>query len=280
MTVHLLGVGPGDPELLTLRAARLLGRAEAVVHDRLIGPDVLGYASPTAERYDVGKTPGHPGPTQRDINELLVQLGARLDCVVRVKGGDPTVFGRGAEEVEACHRAGIRTEVVPGITSSIAGPTAAGVSLTRRGTASGFCVVTAHHDPRADPGNWSALAHSGLTIVVLMGARGAPRVADALLGAGMQADTPVAVVTSATLPEQQTCRTALGDLGTTPLRAPSVIVIGDVAAAEASLLAEEVLSGDPQGPGTPGVAGVAQPGVGCTGTRHLAIPHVAGTPPG
>ncbi|MEZ5228580.1 MAG: SAM-dependent methyltransferase [Acidimicrobiales bacterium] len=132
MTVHLVGVGPGDAELMTLKAARLLGEADAVVYDRLIGDDILDFVSPTAERYDVGKTPGLPGPTQDDINELLVDLGRRLECVVRIKGGDPSIFGRGAEEADACHRAGVATTIVPGISSSVAGPVAAGVSVTRR----------------------------------------------------------------------------------------------------------------------------------------------------
>lgn len=229
MTVHMLGVGPGDAELLTIKAARLLGAADAVVHDRLIGDDVLDFVSPTAERYDVGKTPGRPGPSQDEINTLLVALGRRLDTVVRVKGGDPLVFGRGAEEAEACHAAGLATEIHPGISSAVAAPGAAGISVTRRGVSSGFCVVTAQQDTDSVPVDWDALARSGLTLVVLMGASRASLIRDLLLAAGMSPRTPVAVVTDATGPTQRTRRMQLSELGVTPVRSPSVIVIGPVA---------------------------------------------------
>lgn len=229
MTVHMLGVGPGDAELLTIKAARLLGAADAVVHDRLIGDDVLDFVSPTAERYDVGKTPGRPGPSQDEINTLLVALGRRLDTVVRVKGGDPLVFGRGAEEAEACHAAGLATEIHPGISSAVAAPGAAGISVTRRGVSSGFCVVTAQQDTDSVPVDWDALARSGLTLVVLMGASRASLIRDLLLAAGMSPRTPVAVVTDATGPTQRTRRMQLSELGATPVRSPSVIVIGPVA---------------------------------------------------
>jgi uroporphyrin-III C-methyltransferase len=230
MTVHLVGVGPGDAELLTLRAARLLGRAEAVVHDRLIGDDILAFSSPVAERHDVGKLPGRPGPTQEGINELLVSLGRRLGCVVRVKGGDPFVFGRGAEEAEALHRAGIAFEVTPGVSSALAAPAAAGISLTRRGVSSGACLVTAHQDPGSEPIDWASLARSGLTLVVLMGARRAASIRDLLLDGGMSPATPAAVVTDATLPSQTTWTGPLHQLGAEPVRSPSVLVIGPVTA--------------------------------------------------
>jgi uroporphyrin-III C-methyltransferase len=230
MTVHLVGVGPGDAELMTLRAVRLLGEAEAVVYDRLIGNDVLAYVSPTAERHDVGKTPGVRSPTQDDINRLLVELGSRLDCVVRVKGGDPFVFGRGAEEAEACHAFGIPTSIVPGISSSIAGPMAAGISVTKRGVSSGFCVVTAHQDPGSTPINWAALAASGLSLVVLMGAKRALQIRDRLIVGGLAPTTPVAVVTNASLPNEQVERLLLAELGTHPVPSPSVLIIGAVAA--------------------------------------------------
>lgn len=229
MTVHILGVGPGDAELLTLRAARILGDADAVVHDRLIGDDVLGFVPPSAERYDVGKTPGKPGPSQDEINQLLVALDRRLDNVVRVKGGDPTVFGRGAEEAEACHAAGVVTQTVPGITSAVAAPSAAGISVTRRGVSSGFCVVTAQQDAESTPVDWTALARSGLTVVVLMGAARASMIRDRLTAGGMSARTPVAVVTDASLPTQRTQRLLLAELGFEHLDSPSVLVIGAVA---------------------------------------------------
>lgn len=237
MTVHILGVGPGDADLLTLRAARILGAADAVVHDRLIGKEILDFVSPSAERYDVGKTPGRPGPSQDEINGLLVALGRRLDTVVRVKGGDPLVFGRGAEEAAACHAAGVTTEILPGISSAVAAPGAAGISVTRRGVSSGFCVVTAQQDAGSTPVDWTALVRSGLTLVVLMGASRAALIRDRLLVGGMAADTPVAVVTDATGPTQRTRRMPLAELGVVAVDSPSVIVIGAVAHEDLGILA-------------------------------------------
>jgi uroporphyrin-III C-methyltransferase len=229
MTVHLIGAGPGDSDLLTLRAARLLGRAEAVVCDRLIGPDICDLAPPWAERYDVGKTVDGPGPTQEEINELLIGLGLRLDVVVRVKGGDPFVFGRGAEEAEALAVAGIPVEITPGISSALAGPAASGISLTRRGVSSGFCVVAGHQDPGSAPIDWSALARCGLTLVVLMGARRAALIRDRLLAEGLPGDTPSAAVIDATRPEQRSWHGPLRELGHGPVPSPAVLVIGPAA---------------------------------------------------
>lgn len=230
MTVHLVGAGPGDIELLTLKAARLLAEADAVVFDRLVGPDILGLAAPSAERYDVGKAPGSPGPSQMQINDLLCSLGQRLDNVVRLKGGDPFMFGRGIEEQRACEAAGVRVAVVPGISSSIAAPASAGISITERGVSSGACIVTAHQDPGSDAIDWSALAQSGLTITVLMGAKRARLVADALIAGGRSAETSVAVITNATRPDEQKWFGTLATLGVKPVPSPSVLVIGDVAA--------------------------------------------------
>lgn len=248
MTVHLLGVGPGGADLLTLEALRLLGSAHAVVHDRLVGRDVLDHVCASAERYDVGKTPGAAGPTQSEINELLVQLGRRHERVVRIKGGDPSVFGRGAEEADACHAAGLETRTVPGISSCVAAPIAAGVSVTRRGVASGFCVVTAHQDPGSTPLDWDAIARSGLTVVVLMGAARARSVAERLMAGGMARRTPVAIVTGAYLDSHISTRTELGKLGDDPVAAPSVIVIGEVADSSLSTLASDHLRRDPSDP--------------------------------
>lgn len=230
MTVHLVGVGPGEAELMTIKATRLLCSADAVVYDRLIGADVLDYVPPSAELYPVGKTPGERSPSQHEINDLLIALGRRLKTVVRVKGGDPFVFGRGIEEARATTGAGIKTEVVPGITSALAGPLAAGVSVTARGVASGVCVVTAHQDDQSGAIDWSAVARSGLTIVVLMGARRATDVRDRLMTGGLPAATPVAIVTNATKPDQQTRFIVLDQLGETPVNPPSVLIIGQVSA--------------------------------------------------
>jgi uroporphyrin-III C-methyltransferase len=229
VTVHLVGAGPGDPGLLTLRAAELLRRCDALVHDRLIGEAILDLTPPWAQRYDVGKRPGD-SESQVRINALLVDLGRRFECVVRLKGGDPHVFGRAAEELMALRAAGIEAAVVPGVSSALAAPASIGIPLTTRLGASGFTVVTAHQDPATDRSlDWDALARLGTTLVILMGAARAGSFRDRLIGAGMAADTPVAVVTDATLPTEREHRLTLGELGAEPVANPSVIVIGAVA---------------------------------------------------
>jgi uroporphyrin-III C-methyltransferase len=237
MTVYLVGAGPGDPGLLTIRAAQLLAQADVVVHDRLVSPDVLAMARPGAEMVDVGKRRGDSA-TQADINDVLIDLGRRFECVVRLKGGDPHVFGRAAEEQIALHSAGIATEVVPGVSSALAAPAAAGIPLTTRLAASGFTVITAHQDPTHDRAlDWDALARLGTTLVILMGAARAAKFRDRLLAAGMDPLTPVAVITDATLPSQSELRLRLRDLGTEPVANPSVIVIGTVASLDLRSLA-------------------------------------------
>ncbi|HZI44455.1 MAG TPA: uroporphyrinogen-III C-methyltransferase, partial [Ilumatobacter sp.] len=191
MTVYLVGAGPGDPDLLTLRAASLLARADVIVHDRLIDHRILAWAAPWAELIDVGKTPRSPCHSQAEINRILVERGRTHDVVVRLKGGDPFVFGRGGEEAEMLVAAGIRVEVVPGVSSSIAAPAAAGIPVTMRGIASGVTVVTAHQDPAKENGlDWDALARSGTTLVVLMGAARARSVSQRLIAGGMRPDMP------------------------------------------------------------------------------------------
>ena len=230
MTVYLVGAGPGDPGLLTVKAAHLLAWADAVVYDRLVSAEILALASPAAELIDVGKVPGRKGPSQAEINRILVERG-HLPVVVRLKGGDPHVFGRAAEELIALHGAGIDTVVVPGVSSALAAPAAAGIPLTTRLAASGFTVVTAHQDPTHDRGlDWEALAKVGTTLVILMGAARAASFRDRLLGGGMDPDTPVAIITNATLVSQVESRLRLGELGNEPVPTPSVIVIGTVAA--------------------------------------------------
>jgi len=231
MTVHLVGAGPGDPDLLTLRAARLLAGADAVVHDRLVDGAVLDLVAAGAELHDVGKRPGDPRWAQTAINALLVDLGRRHRTVVRLKGGDPFVFGRGGEEAEALRAAGIAVEVVPGISSVIAAPAMAGIPVTHRHHSSAFTVITGHQDPATDRSlDWDALARLRSTLVVVMGAERAAAIRDRLIAAGMTGDTSVAVVTAATRHDQQTTRMTLRDLGAVPVRSPSVIVIGSVAA--------------------------------------------------
>jgi uroporphyrin-III C-methyltransferase len=231
MTVYLVGAGPGHPDLLTVKAARLLDTADVVVHDRLVDPRVLDLIAPWAEVIDVGKRPGGPADAQDRIHRVLVAAAGRADTVVRLKGGDPFVFGRGGEEAEALRRAGVDVKVVPGITSAIAGPAVAGIPVTMRGHASGFTVITGHQDPTADrPIDWEAAARLGTTLVVLMGASRVAHIAEQLMAGGLAADTPVATIESATTPHQRVKRTTLGELPGLPVLAPAVLVIGTVAA--------------------------------------------------
>lgn len=230
MTVHLIGSGPGDPDLLTLRAARLLGDADVIIHDRLISPQVFALAAPWAQRVNVGKDPNGPAVSQQEINELLVHYGTRYDTVVRLKGGDPFVFGRGGEEALALQQHGIAVEIVPGISSAIAAPAAAGIPVTHRNVSPGFTVITAHRDPAADDEiNWHALATLGTTLVILMGARRAKLIAQHLLDAGMAPSTPTAAISAATTGDQHSTRVPLSELGDTPIANPAVLVIGEVA---------------------------------------------------
>ena len=238
MTVYLVGAGPGDPDLLTMRAVSLLARADVIIHDRLIDGRVLASAAPWAELIDVGKTPGSPCHSQAEINRILVEQGRAHDVVVRLKGGDPFVFGRGGEEAEVLVAAGLAVEVVPGVSSSIAAPAAAGIPVTMRGIASGVTIVTAHQDPAQENGlDWDALARSGTTLVVLMGAARARQVSQRLIAGGMRPDMPVAVITSATNPDQLIDRTTLAQLGEMPVCNPSTIVIGEVAALDVTAAA-------------------------------------------
>jgi uroporphyrinogen III methyltransferase/synthase len=229
MTVYLVGAGPGDPGLLTVRGAELLRLADVVVHDRLAESSLLDLAPRTAERIDVGKRPGGP-VDQEAINALLVQKGSAGLAVVRLKGGDPFVFGRGGEEAEALRAAGVPFEVVPGITSAVAAPAYAGVPVTHRGLSTSFTVVTGHsrHEPEHDT-DWEALARSGDTIVVLMGVAHRAEIAERLLAGGLAADTPVAAVRWGTRPDQSTVRTTLAGLADAVLEPPVTIVIGKVA---------------------------------------------------
>ena len=230
MTVHLVGAGPGAADLLTLRAARLLGEADIVVHDRLIGEEILDLIAPWAERIDVGKNPNGRSIRQERINRILIDAGRRAETVVRLKGGDPFVFGRGGEEALDLRAAGIDVEVVPGITSAIAGPAMAGIPVTHRGVSSAFTVITGYQDPTsATPVDWEAAARLGTTLVILMGARRARDLGELLVEAGMAPETPVAIVTEATTRRQRVASLRLDQLGIEPVANPSVIVVGAVA---------------------------------------------------
>lgn len=231
MTVHLVGAGPGDPGLLTRRGAELLARADVVVYDRLGTADLMALARPDAELITAGKAPGQVDLTQDEINAVLVERGRAGLEVVRLKGGDPYVFGRGGEEVEALIAAGVPFEVVPGITSSIGAPSYAGIPVTHRGLSTHFTVVTGNEDPakgRTDV-DWEALAKVGGTIVILMGAARIGGIAERLVRGGLSPDTPVAAVRNGTRPDQVTVRATLATVADAGIEAPSAVVVGAVA---------------------------------------------------
>jgi uroporphyrin-III C-methyltransferase len=228
VTVHLVGAGPGDPDLLTLRAARLLTAADAVVHDALVSPAVLELVSPRAELIDVGKRAGCAN-AQELINVLLVRLGRRLECVVRLKGGDPYLFGRGGEEAAALAAAGVAVAVVPGVSSALAAPAAAGIPVTHRDHSPAVTVVTGHRQTGGAEPDWAALARLGHTVVVLMGVARRSAIAAQLLAGGLPPTTPVAAVSAATTADHQVTRTTLAALGHAEVAAPAVLVIGAVA---------------------------------------------------
>jgi len=230
--VHLVGAGPGDPDLLTLRAHRLLQDADVIVYDRLVAPELLDHARRDAERIYVGKARGAHVRSQDEINALLEEHARAGRRVVRLKGGDPFVFGRGGEERDHLTRAGIRVEVVPGITAATGCAAAAGIPLTDRDLAHGVSFVTGQgRDGEADV-DWAALARSGQTIVVYMGANAADRIAARLIENGLSAATPAAVIENGTRPDQRIETGTVSDLGTLAARfsgrGPLLIVIGDV----------------------------------------------------
>jgi uroporphyrinogen III methyltransferase/synthase len=267
MTVYLVGAGPGDPGLLTRRGAQLLSEADVVLYDRLVHHAVLALAPVSAELIDVGKRPdgsSRSAALQEEINRLLVEHGRRRHTVVRLKGGDPFLFGRGGEEVEALTQAGVRWEIVPGVSSAFGVPAAAGIPVTHRGLSSSVTVVSGQVGPgpagpaeppvEAEAGtparaagsrapgltngvNWEALAKVDGTLVILMGMMNRADIANALVAAGKPASTPAAVIERGTTTDQVVVRTTLGRLGEVTLGSPSVIVVGAVAAlgAEPSL---------------------------------------------
>jgi len=230
-TVYLVGAGPGDPGLITARGLELLQSAEVVVYDRLVSPALVAAAPASAERVFVGKHPHETGTRQQDINALLVDRARRGRTVVRLKGGDPFVFGRGAEECEALRAAGVPFQVIPGVTSATAVPAAAGIPVTHRGVASAFAVVAGREcDGRSDL-DWEALARMP-TLVVLMGLSALPEIVARLRAQGMAPDTPAAVIASGTLPEQRSVVGTLDDIADLVARAglepPATVVIGEV----------------------------------------------------
>ncbi|MDF2466795.1 MAG: cobA [Ramlibacter sp.] len=233
--VTLVGAGPGDPELLTLKALKAIQGATVLLVDDLVNPEIVAFASPGARVIHVGKRGGCKSTPQAFIEKLMVMAAREGENVVRLKGGDPFIFGRGGEEVEHLQAAGIDVQVVNGITSGLAAVTSLGVPLTHREHAHGVVFVTGHAHPGSPGTDWRALAATArdakLTLVIYMGVSGAARIQDELL-TGLPASTPVAVVQRASLPDQRQAITTLGELNATiareQLASPSVIVVGDV----------------------------------------------------
>ncbi len=245
-SVYLIGAGPGDPGLITVRGLEILGRADVVLHDRLIAPELLRRARPEAALIDVGKSPANHRASQEEINDLLISNAMEGRAVARLKGGDPFVFGRGAEELDACERAGVPCEVVPGITSAIAGPASAGIAVTARSVARGFAVVSGRSEQRAldQLEDLRPYAHAD-TLLLLMSVARLESIARTLMELGRSASTPIAIVERAGMAGE---RTTIGELQTIAavarerdVRSPAVIVIGDVVRASRS--ADQRLAG-------------------------------------
>jgi uroporphyrinogen III methyltransferase / synthase len=234
--VYLVGAGPGDPGLMTARSLELIASAEVILHDRLIPAGELGRARPDAELVDVGKRPGDAAMPQREIEELMVERARAGRSVVRLKGGDPFVFGRGGEEAEALADAGVAFEVVPGVTAGVAAPAYAGIPVTHRDDAGAVAFVTGHEDPAKVESalDWEALARFPGTLVLYMGIGRAAEIADALIAAGRDPGEPAAAVERGTLPGQRTVTSELGALARAVaeagLRPPAILLVGPVAA--------------------------------------------------
>jgi uroporphyrin-III C-methyltransferase/precorrin-2 dehydrogenase/sirohydrochlorin ferrochelatase len=232
--VALVGAGPGDPELITVKGRRLLAAADVVVSDRLVPGQLLGELRPEVEFVDAAKIPYGPQKAQEEINRILVERAQEGKFVVRLKGGDPFVFGRGGEEIIACAQAGVPVLVVPGVTSSIAAPALAGIPVTHRGVAHEFTVVSGHVSPDnpASLVDWAALARLRGTLVVLMGMKNLPLIVSRLIAEGRLSSTPVAVIQEGSTDRQRSLRSTLGsvaaDVEAAAIGHPAVVVIGDV----------------------------------------------------
>jgi uroporphyrin-III C-methyltransferase len=238
--VYLVGAGPGDPELLTLKALRLLRTADAVLHDDLVTPEILKLIPSKAQVHNVGKRCGKKHIVQEEINFLMIALADSGLSVIRLKSGDPLIFGRAGEEIEALRRAGIGYEIVPGVTSALGAAAAAQIPLTHRRLSSALVFITAHQASGSDAANWRKLAGSGATLVIYMPGQNYSEVAAKLKAAGLTGQTPCAVISRASTPQQRTHRTTIAELVEAPrLAAPTLLVVGEVVRlADPLLLAE------------------------------------------
>jgi uroporphyrin-III C-methyltransferase len=232
--VYLVGAGPGDPGLLTLKGKVLLEHADVVVYDALVSLPILNMINPNAERIDVGKRRGRHSLVQAETTQLLIEKAQTHEVVVRLKGGDPFIFGRGGEEMEDLVKAGISVEVVPGITSGIAAPAYVGIPLTHRQYSSSVTFVTGHESagkyrPQV---NWQSIAHGSETIVIYMGMHNLSQIVNELAEAGLPADTPIALVRWGTRPDQETLYGTLATIVNRAVlagfEAPAIVVIGQV----------------------------------------------------
>jgi uroporphyrin-III C-methyltransferase len=229
--VFLVGAGPGDPDLLAVKAVRLLASAEIVLHDALVSDEILALVNPAATLIDVGKRRGHKLLTQAEINSLLVAYAAKTNIVIRLKGGDPSIFGRAGEEIEALMEAGIAYEIVPGITSALASAAAAGISLTDRRFAASVLFTTGHRASEAETVQWERLVTGGTTLVIYMPGTDYSEISASLIDAGLQPSTPCTVVSQASRPTQSVLRTYLAALTThKAVPAPALLIVGECAA--------------------------------------------------
>jgi len=227
--VYLVGAGPGDPELLTLKALKILKRADVVLHDELVGAEILAHIPSTARIQNVGKRCGGKSTSQREINSLLIQYALLGLQVVRLKGGDPFIFGRGGEEMQALREAGIETEVVPGITAALGAAAAAKIPLTHREISSSLVFLTGQHAEIASSDDWPDAIASNATVVIYMPGRAYQATSQKLRMAGVSPETPCAIVSRIGLHGERVCKTTIAELSSTvALPAPSLLVVGEV----------------------------------------------------
>ncbi len=239
-TVYLVGAGPGDPELLTLKASRLLRQADVVVYDRLVGDAILDLIPAGVTRIYVGKKDGHHHMKQSDINALLLRMAHHRRCVVRLKGGDPFVFGRGSEEAQFLSRHGVAFEVVPGVSAAMGCTAYAGIPLTHRSVARSVSFVTGHcAGDRPLDLDWHRLTETRTTLVIYMGLKHLPEISRQLIAAGRSPDTPAAVIENGTTQRQRRCVSTLAslpeDAARAALESPSLVVVGEVVGLAAEL---------------------------------------------